>query len=174
MTAQTLLLTPWYSPHKVICWQTAICLLFLGKVEVVDEYDEVVASPSMSMRVPAVVRLKRNIGSIKRGVKFSKINVLTRDGFKCQYCGKKGSIEELNYDHVVPRSHGGKTVWENIVTACYGCNSRKADRTPEQAGMTLLSTPHKPKTLPMAVPVIRVVHPIWQSWVGGGGGAAVH
>lgn len=173
MTAQTLLLTPWYSPHKVIHWQTAICMLFLGKVEVVDEYDEVITAPSLTMRMPAVVRLKKSIGSIKRGVKFSKINVLTRDGFKCQYCGFKGSIDTLNYDHVIPRAQGGKTVWENIVTACYKCNSHKADRTPEQARMTLLSRPHKPKTLPMAAPVIRTVHPIWESWMGGGGGTKV-
>lgn len=171
MSAQTLLLSPWYSPHKVISWQTAVCMLFLGKVEVVDEYDEVLRAPSLTMKVPAVVRLKKAIGNMKRGVKFSKINVLTRDGFRCQYCGVKGKLEALNYDHVVPRSQGGKTVWENIVTSCYDCNTKKSNRTPEQAGMTLLSKPHKPKTLPMMGPVIRTVHPVWENWIGGGGGA---
>lgn len=167
MSTQTLLLTPWYSPHKVIGWQTAVVMLFLGKVEVVDEYDEIIRAPSLTMKVPAVVRLKKNVGSIKRGVKFSKFNVLQRDGFRCQYCGTKGSVDKLNYDHVLPRSLGGRTIWENIVTSCYDCNSRKAARTPEQAGMKLLAKPFKPKTLPMAAPIIRTMHPIWENWITG-------
>lgn len=149
MTAQTLLLTPWMSPHKVISWQEAIVLVFLDKVDVLEAYDEHVASPSVRLAMPAVVRLKNPIRSVKRGVKFSRINVFTRDGFRCQYCGDKKAMRELNYDHVVPRKHGGQTVWENIVTACYPCNDKKRDRTPEQAGMRLLKKPVKPKTLPM-------------------------
>ncbi len=171
MTARTLLLTPWYHPHKVISWENAICLLFLGKAEVVEEYDETIRSPSVTMKTPAVVRLKKAIGSIKRGVKFSRQNVFARDGFKCQYCGTSGSFETLNYDHVVPRARGGQTVWENIVTTCYPCNTHKGDRTPEQAGMKLLMKPHKPKTLPMNSASLRIrdVHPMWLSYMGGGG-----
>ena len=166
MTAQTLVLTQAYTPHKVINWQDAICMLYLDKVEVVDEYDEEIRAPSITMRMPAVVRLKRGVGSVKRGVKFSKVNVLTRDGFKCQYCGFKGTIDELNYDHVIPRAQGGKTVWENIVACCYSCNSKKANRTPAQAGMSLRSRPHRPKTLPMVAPIIRTINPAWEIWVG--------
>src|SRR5262249_24777376 len=150
MTAQTLLLTPWMMPHKVIPWQTAITLLFLDKVEVLEEYEEEIRSPSVALRAPAVVRLKKAIGSVKRGVKFSRLNVFTRDGFRCQYCGQRKRMSELNYDHVVPRDKGGKTIWENIVTSCYACNDRKGNRTPEQAGMKLLKKPLKPAALPIS------------------------
>ena len=149
MTAQTLLLTPWMMPHKVISWQTAVTLLFLDKVEVLEVYEDEIRSPSVALRTPAVVRLKKPIGSVKRGVKFSRLNVFTRDGFRCQYCGERRRMTELNYDHVVPRVQGGRTVWENIVTSCYACNDRKGNRTPEQAGMKLLKKPVKPASLPM-------------------------
>ena len=155
MTAQTLLLTPWMMPHKIISWQTAITMSFLGKVEVLEEYDEDIKSPTFAMKAPSVVRLKRPIGGMKRGVKFSRINVFARDDFRCQYCGAKRTIGDLNYDHVVPRVQGGKTVWENIVTSCYDCNSRKRGRTPEQAGMKLLRVPVKPKALPMTTVIPR-------------------
>ena len=166
MTAQTLLLTPWMMPHKVISWQDAVTMMFLDKVEVLEAYDEEIASPSLSMRMPAVVRLKKPVGSVKRGVKFSRINVFTRDGFRCQYCGEKKRMSELNYDHVLPRDLGGTTVWENIVTACYPCNDRKRNRTPEQAGMKLLKRPIKPKTLPMtAMPFDkRVIPAAWEGY----------
>ena len=114
-----------------------------------EEYDDVIRSPNLAIRAPAVVRLRRPIGGMKRGVKFSRINVFARDDFRCQYCGTKRGIRDLNYDHVVPRVQGGKTVWENIVTSCYDCNARKRGRTPEQAGMKLLRAPVKPKALPM-------------------------
>src|SRR5262245_12993684 len=125
MSARTLLLTPWMMPHKIISWQDAITMMFLDKVEVLEAYNEEIASPSLTIPMPAVVRLKRVASSMKRGVKFSRINVYTRDGFRCQYCGQKKRTDELNYDHVLPRVQGGKTVWENIVTACYPCNNRK-------------------------------------------------
>ena len=148
MMTSTLLLTPWMAPHKIIPWQTAIVMSFLGKVDVLEEYDDVVASPSVAVKTPAVVRLKRSGTGAKRAVKFSRANVFTRDGFCCQYCGSKKSPRELNYDHVIPRVQGGKTVWENIVTSCYDCNGKKQGRTPEQAGMKLLRPPVKPKSLP--------------------------
>jgi 5-methylcytosine-specific restriction endonuclease McrA len=143
-------------------------MLYTGDVEVLQEYDETICSPSVSMKMPAVVRLKRVINSVKRAVKFSRLNVLTRDGFRCQYCGSHKEAHELNYDHVVPRKQGGKTVWENIVTSCYGCNERKRDRTPEEAGMRLLSRPVKPKSLPLSSARIdpRTAHPDWASWLG--------
>jgi len=163
MTALTLLLTPWMMPHKVITWQDAVTMAFLGKVDVLEAYDEFVRSPSVVIQVPAVVRLKRPIGSVKRAVKFSRLNVFTRDGFRCQYCGTKKTISELNYDHVVPRQQGGKTVWDNIVTCCYPCNDMKRNRTPEQAGMKLLKLPVRPRTLPMT-PVVLDGKPIPAPW----------
>jgi len=155
MTAETLLLTPWMMPHKIIPWQTAVTMSFLGKVDVLEEYDEDIRSPSLAIKAPAVVRLKRPIVGMKRGVKFSRVNVFARDDFRCQYCGTKRPLHELNYDHVVPRVQGGKTVWENIVTSCYDCNTRKRGRTPEQASMKLLRPPVKPKALPMSTVIPR-------------------
>jgi 5-methylcytosine-specific restriction endonuclease McrA len=164
MTAQTLLLTPWMMPHKIIPWQTAVTMSFLGKVEVLEEYDEDIRSPNFAIKAPAVVRLKRPIGGMKRGVKFSRINVFARDDFRCQYCGTKRPLHELNYDHVVPRVQGGKTVWENIVTSCYDCNARKRGRTPDQAGMKLLRSPVKPKALPMGTVIPRDPKRIPEAW----------
>ena len=164
MTAQTLLLTPWMMPHKIIPWQTAVTMTFLGKVDVLEEYDEDIRSPSLAIKAPAVVRLRRPLGGMKRGVKFSRINVFARDDFRCQYCGTKRAIHELNYDHVLPRVQGGKTVWENIVTSCYDCNSQKRGRTPEQAGMKLLRAPQKPKTLPMTTVIPRHHEGIPEAW----------
>jgi 5-methylcytosine-specific restriction endonuclease McrA len=164
MTAQTLLLTPWMMPHKIIPWQTAVTMSFLGKVDVLEEYDEDIRAPNFAIKTPAVVRLKRAIGGMKRGVKFSRINVFSRDEFRCQYCGTRRPVHELNYDHVLPRVQGGKTVWENIVTSCYACNAQKRGRTPEQAGMKLLRAPVKPKALPMGTVVPRDPKRIPEAW----------
>jgi 5-methylcytosine-specific restriction endonuclease McrA len=93
------------------------------------------------------------------------VNVLARDGFRCCYCGQTKSARELNYDHVVPRHQGGRTVWENIVAACFACNSKKANRTPVQAGMKMHFRPHKPQVLPMRTPLILDKNPIPTQWV---------
>jgi 5-methylcytosine-specific restriction endonuclease McrA len=151
-------------PHKIIPWQTAVTMSFLGKVDVLEEYEDVIRSPNLAIRAPAVVRLRRPIGGMKRGVKFSRINVFARDEFRCQYCGVKRPLDELNYDHVVPRVQGGRTVWENIVTSCYDCNSRKRGRTPEQAGMKLLRAPVKPRALPMTTVIPRPKERIPEAW----------
>ncbi len=167
MTAETLLLTPWMIPHKIIPWQTAVTMSYLGKVDVLEEYEDVIRSPTLAIRAPAVVRLRRPIGGMKRGVKFSRINVFARDDFRCQYCGQKRGLSDLNYDHVVPRVQGGKTVWENIVTSCYECNARKRGRTPEQAGMKLMRAPVKPKALPMTTVIPRrngLIPEVWSPY----------
>jgi 5-methylcytosine-specific restriction endonuclease McrA len=168
-SAQTLLLTPWYSPHKVISWQDAVCLVWQRKAEVLAEYDETLRSPSIEMKMPAVLRLTTALGQIKRGVKFSRVNVFTRDNFTCQYCLARKQERELNYDHVVPRHQGGKTHWENIVASCYRCNSTKRNRTPEEAGMKLRQRPVRPKTLPLSTVNIDLqkAHPLWKDYLGG-------
>jgi 5-methylcytosine-specific restriction endonuclease McrA len=149
METRTLLLNSWAMPHAILTWDEAICLVYQDKVSVLEEYDEIVSSPSISYFIPAVIQLKHQVATMKKGVKFSRINVFTRDGFKCQYCGQRKTMRELNYDHVVPRKQGGKTTWDNIVTCCYPCNEHKAGRTPEQAGMKLLRKPAKPHSLPL-------------------------
>jgi len=145
---RTLLLMPWMTPHKIVSWQRAVVLVVLGKAEILEEYD-VALGPVVDFKTPSVVRLTKGHPMQKQAVRFSRMNVFTRDGFRCQYCGVKKEMRELNYDHVVPRVRGGKTEWENIVTSCYGCNDRKGSRTPEEAGMKLLRKPIKPKSLPL-------------------------
>jgi 5-methylcytosine-specific restriction endonuclease McrA len=148
-TERTLLLSQGYQPLGTIPWQRAVSLLTLGKVEVVEEYDVDIRSVYLVIRMPAVVRLITRFRRHKQRVKFSRQNVLARDRWRCQYCGQKKPTAELTYDHVIPRSQGGKTCWENIVTACEDCNSRKADRTPAQAGMKLRSKPERPTWVPV-------------------------
>lgn len=149
MELRTLLLNSWSLPHAILNWRDAICLTYEKKVHVLEEYEETVSSPSVTYYVPAVLQLKRAVAPIKKGVKFSRINVFTRDRFVCQYCHKPFSMGELNYDHVIPRKLGGKTTWNNIVTSCFPCNEKKGGRTPEQAKMKLLRHPAKPHTLPL-------------------------
>lgn len=163
MSTKVLLLTPDYLPLKVISWQRAVVMYFNRKVEILETYDEDISSPSTSIKAPAVVVLRKGFSGVKRAVKFSRTNVFTRDGYRCQYCGVEKKPHQLNYDHVVPRQQGGRTVWENIVAACYSCNGRKANRTPEQAGMKLLRRPVRPKTLPLAHPKLNLAD-IPEAW----------
>ena len=164
---QTLVLDQGYQPHRIVTWQRAVTMLFSGKVEVVEEYDEDICSISITIKMPAVVRLLRAIRGRQQAVKFSRINVMTRDKFRCQYCGRKLPMSDLSYDHVIPRCQGGKTTWENIVTACYPCNDRKASRTPRQAGMQLRSVPKKPRYLPFLAFAIstKSIPDAWATWV---------
>jgi 5-methylcytosine-specific restriction endonuclease McrA len=137
-------------------WEDAITMIYLDKADVVVEYEDTVRSPSMTLKVPAVVRVRRAIKNVKQGVKFSRINVYTRDRFTCQYCVRKFKMGELSYDHVTPRFAGGRTEWTNIVTACKPCNNKKAHRTCDEAGMWPRTPPVKPKTLPLTPPAIDV------------------
>jgi 5-methylcytosine-specific restriction endonuclease McrA len=153
MQRHVLVLTSWYFPYQVIPWQAAITQLYLGKAERLADYAEEVRSPSITMKMPAVVRLRRDLGKRKRGIKFSRFNVYTRDDFRCQYCGERKPMRELTFDHVVPRAHGGSTTWDNIVTACKPCNSAKGRRSCDEAGMFPRREPVRPKTLPLHSPV---------------------
>ena len=150
-THQTLVLNQSYEPIKIVSWQRAITLLFLGKVEVIEEYDRGIKTTSVLIKIPAVVRLLKAFRRHKKPVKFSRVNIYGRDRYTCQYCGTKKSISELTYDHVVPRAQGGKTTWTNIATCCETCNRRKANRTPAQAGMLLLKAPVQPTAAPTLV-----------------------
>jgi 5-methylcytosine-specific restriction endonuclease McrA len=147
-TTRTLLLTQGYEPIKIISWRRAVTLLTLDKVEVVEEYDVTIRGTSMIVNVPAVVRLRKAFRRFAKPVKFSRVNIYARDGYRCQYCAVKCSTDELTYDHVIPRSRGGKTTWENIVSCCYACNAAKANRTPTEAKMKLRSTPARPTWMP--------------------------
>lgn len=145
----TLLLNSTYEPMKVISWKKAISLWWNSKVEIVEEYSDYdLKSVSFTMKCPAVVRLLSYVKGSKTCVKFSRLNVFSRDNFACQYCGVQPGTSRLTYDHVLPKSRGGKTTWENIVTACVPCNNKKDDRTPAEAKMRLRKSPVKPKERP--------------------------
>ncbi len=145
----TLLLNSSFEPIKVISWEKAVTLFFLNKVEIVDVYERDVRSVTVAIKMPAVVRLLRYVKFHKKRPPLTRINLLARDQFQCQYCGEVLSYGEQTIDHVVPRSQGGTTHWENVVSACNGCNRKKGGQTPLQARMNLLAEPHEPDWLPV-------------------------
>jgi 5-methylcytosine-specific restriction endonuclease McrA len=154
MEPQVLVLNVWMQPHAIYTWQDAIVALYKGNVDVLEEYEATVSSPSVTLQIPAVIKLRKTLSTHKKGLKFSRMNVLTRDGQRCCYCGQRGSLRDLNYDHVLPRSRGGTTTWLNIVTAHRGCNTRKGNKTPAEAGLKMHFQPHVPRSLPMARPFL--------------------
>jgi 5-methylcytosine-specific restriction endonuclease McrA len=101
-------------------------------------------TPFLRIRVPEIIVLTRYNGFPRRGVAFSRRNIYRRDNYTCQYCGAKPGSELLSIDHIVPRSRGGKSSWDNCVLACLSCNKRKANRTLEQSGLHLLRPPFTP------------------------------
>ncbi len=129
-----------YYPLSLWPWQDVIKAVFLDRVDVVSTYDQVVRSPSFEMRLPSVVALKSYVKQ-DRPPAFTRFNLFLRDAFVCQYCG---SGDELTFDHIIPRSRGGRTTWENIVTACAPCNLRKGGRTPKEAAMAPFKSVRRP------------------------------
>jgi 5-methylcytosine-specific restriction endonuclease McrA len=129
-----------YYPLSLWSWQDTIKAVFLDRVNIVSEYDRAVCSPSFSMRLPSVVSLKTYVKP-SRVPAFTRFNVFLRDRFTCQYCGTR---EELTFDHVIPRSKGGLTTWENVVAACSPCNLRKGDRLPHDVEMLPFQKPYAP------------------------------
>jgi len=137
-----------WQPLRVEHWTRAITDVFLGRVEVIAySRDRTIKAVSRDLPMPAVVRVLRRFRRSHIAIRFSRVNIFNRDGFTCQYCGEQKLTEDLTFDHVWPRSAGGKTSWENIVTCCVPCNRQKANRTPEQARMKLRRRPGKPSYL---------------------------
>ena len=108
-----------------------------------------VGTSSGAIRVPRVIALRGFDRIPKRHLRFSRVNVFTRDKFTCQYCGIRPHRSELNLDHVVARSLGGRTTWENVVCSCVDCNRRKGGRTPQQARLRLRRPPARPRWTPL-------------------------
>ncbi len=146
----TLLLNATYEPLRVLNWKRAVTLLWQGKVEVLEVYDQEIRGVSFTLKLPSVLRLLRvvKVKNWNRSVKFSRANIFLRDRYSCQYCKKRFRTEELTFDHVLPIARGGKKTWENIVTACIRCNNKKSGRTPEEARMKLVKKPEKPNWQP--------------------------
>ncbi|MBG86407.1 MAG: HNH endonuclease [Verrucomicrobiales bacterium] len=121
-----------------------------------------VKSVSLRIRIPRVIVLAVFDKLPRKDVKFTRHNIFERDKNVCQYCGKSFDRSDLNLDHVVPRDRGGPTSWENIVCSCIRCNTHKANRTPQEAGMRLVQSPKKPKWRPFVQ--INVGYKCHESW----------
>lgn len=155
LNEKTLVLNQGYQPTAIVPWQKAITLLFLEKAEVVREYeDRDIRSTRLVIKMPAVVRLVKAFKGRSKPVKFNRINIFARDDYSCLYCGKKYPVKQLTFDHVNPKSRGGKTKWDNIATACGKCNRKKGGRLPDEAGMKLKTKPYRPKKTPSLVVTI--------------------
>jgi 5-methylcytosine-specific restriction endonuclease McrA len=126
------------------------------------EEDDWVRTAKTEIQAPRVIRLLGYDKVPRQTVKFNRRNIFARDNNQCQYCGRKFVTSELSLDHVIPRSQGGQTTWENIVCACVDCNVRKGGRTPRQANMTLIRKPEKPKRSPVLN--LKLTQKKYQSW----------
>ena len=129
-----------YHPLSIWPWQEVVKAVWQDRVDVVSVYDQVVRSPSMEMQLPSVISLKSYVDQDRKPA-FTRFNVFLRDRFECQYCGSR---DELTFDHLLPRSKGGQTTWENVVAACSPCNLRKGDKMPNAVGMIPMQKPFAP------------------------------
>jgi 5-methylcytosine-specific restriction endonuclease McrA len=165
MNANTLVLNRGFLAIHIMDHKKAISLVYQGHAEAVDSsyvcysFENWVAlsesmtesdlgfihTPTLKISIPAVIRLTRYDRLPSADVKFTVPNLFSHYNNICSYCGHKFPSSDLNRDHIVPRSRGGKTNWDNIVPSCIPCNKKKADKTPEEAGMRLLVKPEKPR-----------------------------
>lgn len=166
LNTKVLVLNRSYLPIHVTSVRRAFSLLYQGIAHAVNEQyqtfdfeswshlsvslrsDEYVGLVNRVIKVPRVILLVSYDRVPKRHVRFSRYNIYARDKCICQYCGRKLPRHDLNLDHVIPRSRGGISTWENVVCSCLECNRKKAGRTPQEAGMTLLRMPFKPSWTP--------------------------
>jgi len=132
-----------YFPLSLWPWQDAVKAIFRDSVTVVSEYEQTVRSPQLEMKLPSVLALKEYV-PLRQAPAFTRFNVFLRDRWSCQYCGKKHKTHELTFDHVIPRSRGGRTSWENIVAACKPCNTQKGSRMPHEVDMHPKREPAQP------------------------------
>jgi len=144
----TLVLNRAWQADRVVSWQEAMRLIFSGRAEVIENHsDKFVKTVSRVLHTPAVIRML--VGRIVKNdkIRLSRRRVWMRDNGVCQYCSQSVPVSSMTYDHVLPRSRGGKTTWDNIVLSCSPCNLRKGNKTPQEAGMTLLKHPTAPKKI---------------------------
>lgn len=175
LTTSVLVLNRTYAAVHVIQVRRAVCLLFRNLAEVVHieagqysnhDFDSWLAvselnamerfsdqdwirSVNFQFQIPRVIRLMDYDRVPKQSVRFSRRNVFARDGNRCMYCNRRFPPSQLSLDHVLPRSRGGDTTWENVVSSCVKCNVHKGGRTPREARMRLICRPVKPKRSPL-------------------------
>ncbi len=164
-SARVLILNASYEPLHVCSVKRAVTLLMQDLAERVLDGDRVLRSPSLVMRVPSVIRLRRYVRRPQRQrVAFNRKNVFRRDDHTCQYCGTRG--HDLTLDHVQPRSRGGATSWENVVACCRRCNASKRDRTPAESRMTLRRLPRAPAFMfSSAYGLLPDLDPAWEPYL---------
>ncbi|MFO1064094.1 MAG: HNH endonuclease [Pirellulales bacterium] len=192
LECSVLVLNRFYMAVRVVNVRRALTLLYRGCAEVItiedDQYlnydfeawcelsqfyalekqpgEDYLKAVHFDLQIPRIIRLTRYERLPKVSVRFNRKNLFARDNHLCQYCGTTRPANQLSLDHVVPRSLGGKTTWENIVCCCLACNSRKGGRTPLQAGMKLLSKPIKPTSNPaMVIPLKDPRYASWKSFL---------
>ena len=158
-----LVLNATYEPVHVCAARRAIVLVLKGVAHAEEPSPHYLRAPSAAFRVPSVIRLLeyRRIPYQQRAL--SRKNILMRDRNTCQFCGRVMPASELTLDHIVPRSRGGESSWENLVTCCHPCNNRKGDRLPEEAGMSLLRQP-RPFNLHTSRQLMRLMGRSDEAW----------
>jgi 5-methylcytosine-specific restriction endonuclease McrA len=161
--APVLVLNQNYQPLNICDVRRAVALLGKGKAESVGESTEYLHSSTTLMEKPVIIRLFYLVKRPLHRRKLSRREVFMRDGYRCQYCGRKS--RDLTLDHVIPRSRGGTHTWDNIVSACKSCNHGKAGRTPREAGMTLISSPTEPRPNPYAMFHPSRIHDAWRPYL---------
>ncbi|MBD3265558.1 HNH endonuclease [bacterium] len=164
---RVLVLNSTYEAINICTAKRALVMILTGKADIVEDSAEAIHASTVIMHRPEVIRLRRFIRLPYRPIPFCRKNILLRDDFTCQYCGKHFSAENLTLDHVIPISRRGKDTWNNVVTACKKCNHRKGNMYPEEAGMRLLSQPSKP-TLPTYLHLVRLIgskRDVWRKYL---------
>jgi 5-methylcytosine-specific restriction endonuclease McrA len=166
---RVLVLNASYEFLGVTDWKSAVCAAVTGRAIVEEEYDKVIHSQRMEMKVPAVIRLRKYVKVVYARityVSYTKNNIYRRDDFVCQYCAEKTRKEKITVDHVIPESRGGLSVWDNTVSACSGCNAVKDNRTPQEAGMHLIRIPSKPHGFREIIRIkIGEIHDLWEKYL---------
>lgn len=160
---QVLVLNSSYEAINICNARRAFVLLMKGIADSVEESSYWIHSASNDWRLPEVIRLRRFVHIPYRPVPFCRKNVFLRDTYICQYCGDKKTVEHLTIDHVLPQSRGGIDCWSNVITACRACNHQKGNRTPDEAGMPLLTKPKIPHT-PSYLHLVRIVGANRSEW----------
>lgn len=193
LTASVLVLNRFYMAVHVVTARRALVLLYRELAEVIDldgdryanydfdtwcalsdlraaekfEHDDWIRTVSFEIQIPRVIRLHTYDQVPRRSVRFNRRNLFARDGNRCQYCGDSYPSSQLSFDHVLPRSRGGETNWENVVCACLRCNTKKGGRTPQEARMHLMNKPRKPSHSPLLASRMRnPKYEVWRSFLG--------
>jgi 5-methylcytosine-specific restriction endonuclease McrA len=179
LTSPVLVLNRYFIPITITSVKRAFVMLYCGAAKAVAgnyqtfdfeswaqisamRHEDAIKTVNSVIRIPRVIVLVRYDRLLRKEAKFNRINIFRRDGESCQYCGEKFPRSELTIDHIVPRSLGGKSVWENVVCCCMDCNRRKGGRTPEDARMKLKNKPKRPLWSPLSNISIRAVR--YKEW----------